>query len=39
VRIAAQIRDADVIAPNDEDVRLFRLGHFNLLLLVLQLRV
>ena len=39
VRIAAQIRDADIVAPDDEDVRLFSLGHFNLLLLVLQFQV
>jgi hypothetical protein len=31
--------DADIVAPNDEDVRLFLLGHFNLLPLVLQLQV
>ncbi len=36
VRIAAQIRDADVVAPNDEDVRFIGLGHINLLPLSLQ---
>jgi hypothetical protein len=31
VRIATQVRDADVVAPNDEDVRLVRFGHVNFL--------
>jgi hypothetical protein len=33
VRIAAQVGDADVVAPDDEDIRLVRLRHFPLLLL------
>ena len=32
VRVATQIRNADVVAPDDEDVRLVRFGHFLLLL-------
>jgi hypothetical protein len=34
VRIAAQVRDTDVVAPDDEDVRLIRLRHFKFLSLV-----
>ena len=34
VRIAAQIRDADVVSPNNEDVRLVRLRHSTLLWLI-----
>jgi hypothetical protein len=39
MRIAAQVRHANVIAPNDKDVRFFCLSHFNLLLLVLQFEI
>ena len=30
VRIAAEVRDADIVAPDDEDVRLASVGHVSL---------
>jgi hypothetical protein len=39
VIVGADVEPADIIAPDNEDVRLISLSHFDLLLLALQFQV